>query len=232
MKIAVRLKDKTSLTQKIINHIKDALINGDLKAGEKLPPEIELGKSFGVSRTVVRESFKMLVALGITEVKQGDGTYIAKNISPTAIDPLIFSLILEDRTPQELLELREMMEVGILEIVLNKVTDKDLEKMEKAIDELEQSYRRGETNVETLTKLDLKFHYAFAKASHNSSIEKIASVIWEVFIASIKKSAQFERATVHHRRILAAIKEKNREKAREAICVSLQIWKKHQDGVS
>ena len=228
MKIAVRLKDKTSLTQKIINQIKKALINGDLKAGEKLPPEIELAKSFGVSRTAVREAFKMLVALGVAEVKQGDGTYISKNISSTVIDPLIFSLILEDRTPQELLELREMIEIGLLEIVLNKVTDKDIEQMEKAIEELEQNYQRGETDVEILTELDLKFHYAFAEASHNPSIKKIACTIWEVFTASIKKSARLERATVHHRRIVQAIKERNREKARKAIYVSLKVWKRHQ----
>lgn len=228
MKIGKRLKDKTSLTQKIINQIRDALINGDLKAGEKLPPEIKLAESFGVSRTAIREAFKMLVALGVAEVKQGNGTYISKNISSTVIDPLIFSLILEDRTPQELLELREMIEIGLLEIVLNKVTDKDIEKMEKAIDDLEQSYQRGETDVEILTKLDLRFHYAFADASHNPSIEKIARTIWEVFTASIKRSARFERATVHHRRILQAIKEGNRKKAREAIDVSLKVWKKHQ----
>ena len=228
MKIAVKLKDKISLTQKIINRIRDALINGDLKAGEKLPPEIKLAESFGVSRTAIREAFKMLVALGVAVVKQGNGTYISKNISSTVIDPLIFSLILEDRTPQELLELREMIEIGLLEIVLNKVTDEDIEKMKKAIDELEQSYQRGETDLKILTKLDLKFHYAFADTSHNPSIEKIARTIWEVFTVSIKRSARFERATIHHRRILQAIKERNRKKAREAIRVSLRVWKRHQ----
>lgn len=232
MKIDGILKDKESLVQKIINKIKNALLEKDLKAGDKLPSEIDLARSFGVSRSAVREALKMLVALGVAESRQGDGTYIAKKISSTVVDPLIFSLIIEDRTPDELLELRKMIELGILEIVVDKVTEKDIQRMEKAIDELEENYRRGNTEPDTLAECDLKFHYAFAQASHNPSIEKVARTIWELYAASIKRSAQFERATVHHKRILLAIKEKDLGKAKKAINISLEVWKKHQEETS
>lgn len=228
MKLGKKIKDDTTLSQKIIEHIKNALINKDLKAGDKLPTENELAESFGVSRTAVREAFKMLVAIGVAEIRQGDGTYITKDISSPVIDPLIFSLILEERTPHELLEVRKMIEVGILEVLLNKVTDEDIQRMEEAIKELKDSYENGETNRDVLTSLDLKFHYAFAEATHNPSIEKIAKTIWDVFILSIKKSVSIERAYVHHEQILEAIKKRDRKAAREAIRVSLEIWEKHQ----
>ena len=228
MILGEKLKDKSTLSQRIIKHVKNALLNRELKAGDKLPTENELAKSFGVSRTAVREAFKMLVAIGVAEIRQGDGTYIAKDISSPVIDPLIFSLILEERTPHELLEVRKMIEVGILEVLLNKVTDEDIQKMEEAVNELEDRYRTGERNNDILTDLDLKFHYAFAEATHNPSIEKIAKTIWDVFVLSIKKSISIEKAYIHHRQILEAIKKRDRKQAREAIRVSLEIWEKHQ----
>lgn len=228
MILGEKLKDKSTLSQRIIKHVKNALLNRELKAGDKLPTENELAKSFGVSRTAVREAFKMLVAIGVAEIRQGDGTYIAKDISSPVIDPLIFSLILEERTPHELLEVRKMIEVGILEVLLNKVTDEDIQKMEEAVNELEDRYRTGERNNDILTDLDLKFHYAFAEATHNPSIEKIAKTIWDVFIVSIKKSISIEKAYILHRQILEAIKKRDRKQAREAIRVSLEIWEKHQ----
>jgi len=228
MILGEKLKDESTLSQKIMKHIKNALLNRELKAGDKLPTENELAKSFGVSRTAVREAFKMLVAIGVAEIRQGDGTYIAKDISSPVIDPLIFSLIIEERTPHELLEVRKMIEVGILEVLLNKVTEEDIQKMEQAVDELEESYRNGERNRDVLTNIDLKFHYAFAEATHNPSIEKISKTIWDVFVQSIKKSISIEKAYIHHRQILEAIKKRDRKQAREAIRVSLEIWEKHQ----
>jgi GntR family transcriptional repressor for pyruvate dehydrogenase complex len=229
MKIGVKLRDQTSLAQKITQYIKDALLNRELRPGDRLPTENELAQSFGVSRTAVREAFKMLAAIGVAEIRQGDGTYIARDVSSSVIDPLIFSLILEDRTPRELLEVRKMIEVGILEVSINKMTEADIRKMEEAVDELEESYKRDAIDIDVLTNLDLKFHYAFAEATHNPSIIKIARTIWDIFIVSIKKTIPFEKAFYHHRRILEAIKERDLEKAKEAIRVSLEVWEKHQD---
>ncbi|MCD6257565.1 FadR family transcriptional regulator [Candidatus Aerophobetes bacterium] len=221
-----RLTDKKSIVQKIIGEFRNALITRTLKPGDKLPTEIELSRRFFVSRNAVREAIKMLVALGVVEIKRGNGTYVAKGISAQIIDPLIFSLLLEGGVPDELLELREMLEIGILEIVLKKVTKKDINKMEKAIQLLEEDCKKGETNREILRKHDLEFHYAFAGATHNPLIIKIAKTIWEMFKASIEKAvySRPEDTVERHKMILKAIKEKNLEKAKEAIYLSLEKW--------
>ncbi|HDN85063.1 MAG TPA: FadR family transcriptional regulator [Candidatus Aerophobetes bacterium] len=221
-----RLTDKKSIVQKIIGEFRNALITRTLKPGDKLPTEIELSRRFFVSRNAVREAIKMLVALGVVEIKRGNGTYVAKGISTQIIDPLIFSLLLEGGVPDELLELREMLEIGILEIVLKKVTKKDINKMEKAIQLLEEDCKKGETDREILRKHDLEFHYAFAGATHNPLIIKIAKTIWEMFKASIEKAvySRPEDTVERHKMILKAIKEKNLEKAKEAIYLSLEKW--------
>jgi GntR family transcriptional repressor for pyruvate dehydrogenase complex len=133
------------------------------------------------------------------------------------------------RTPHELLEVRKMIEVGIMEILLEKITEKDIENMENAILDFERSYDKANPNWDELTELDLRFHYAFADATHNSSISKIARIIWDLFAYSIHKSVRVENANAHHKRILQAIKARDREQAREAIRISLEIWEKHQE---
>ncbi|MGA2974646.1 MAG: FadR/GntR family transcriptional regulator [Spirochaetia bacterium] len=229
MAFGVKIKEQESLVQKIFLYIKSALIKGELQPGQKLPTEIQLTQNFGVSRTAVREAFKMLAAIGVAEIRQGDGTYIASEISPSVIDPMIFSLIMGNRTPHELLEVRKMIETGIMEILLDKIDEKDIQKMEDAILEFEQSYDKENPNWDDLAAIDLKFHYAFAEATHNPSISKIAQIIWDLFFYSIKKSVRFENANFHHRKIVQALKTKDRELAREAIRVSLEVWEKHQE---
>jgi len=221
-----RLTDKKSVVQKIIGEFRNSLITGALKPGDKLPTEMELSRKFFVSRNAVREAIKMLVALGVVEIKRGDGTYIMKDISAPVIDPLIFNLLLTGGTPKELLELREMLEIGMLEMVLKKVTEEDVRKMEKAIELLEEDYKRGETDREILREHDLAFHYAFADATRNPLIVKIAKTIWEMFRASIEKAvySRPEDTVRRHRMILEAVKEKDLEKAKKAIYLSLEKW--------
>jgi len=231
---SVRLTDKRSIVQKIIGEFRNALITKALKPGDKLPTEIELAHKFFVSRNAVREAIKMLVSLGVVEIRRGKGTYIAKNISAPVIDPLIFNLLLSGGVPEELLELKEMLEIGILEIVLNKVTKEDIHKMERAIELLKEDVKKGETDREVLRKHDLDFHYAFASATHNPLIMKIARTIWEMFRASIGKAVytRTEDAVERHTMILEAVKKRNLEKAKKAIYSSLEKWGKDVHSLS
>lgn len=234
MKVDNKLKNKnlgtgSSIPEKVIDEIRDALLRGDLKPGDRLPTETQLASNFSVSRIVVREAMKMLSAIGVVEIKRGNGTYIAKDISASMIDPFIFGLIVGKKTPEELLDLREMLEIGILEIVLKRATKDDMEKMEEAVKLLEEDSKRAEKDSEILNEHNLAFHYAFAQATHNPMIVKIAEALWKMFAFTIKKSTlkKTEESVQHHKMILEALKEKNSEKARVAIHTSLKGWQKY-----
>ncbi len=210
------------------------MITKTLKPGDKLPPEVELARTFFVSRNAVREAIKMLVALGVVEIRRGDGTYVTQTLSSSAIDPLIFTLILNHKMPKQLFEFRKMLEIGILDIVMAEVTPGDIENMERAIQNFEKDCREGVTDEKKLCQDDLEFHYAFGAATHNPLIIKLAYTIWEMFAPSIKrasesfkkkKTSQIERGPGEHRMILEAIKEKNLEKAKRAVYKSLDSWR-------
>jgi len=234
LKVNDKLKNKnlgtgSSIPEKVIDEIRDALLRGDLKPGDRLPTETQLASNFSVSRIVVREAMKMLSAIGVVEIKRGNGTYIAKDISTSMIDPFIFGLIVGKKTPEELLDLREMLEIGILEIVLKRATKDDMEKMEEAVKLLEEDSKRAEKDSEILNEHNLAFHYAFAQATHNPMIVKIAEALWKMFAFTIKRSTlkKTEESVQHHKMILEALKEKNSEKARVAIHTSLKGWQKY-----
>jgi len=218
------------IMQEIVDDLRKNLIEGKLKPGDRILEE-ELIEKYASSRTTVREAMKTLKALGVVETHWGKGSYITKDISSTIVEPLIFSLILKDRTPRQLLELREMLEVGILEIILEKVTDEDIRRMEKAVRNLELDTENRVTDTEVLMKHDLDFHYAFIEVAHNPLIEEVGRTIYEMFLSSIKKSVQTTNAPTrgmrYHRKILEGIKEKNFDKAKKAIRESLEDWAQH-----
>jgi len=234
IKNSVTLGDKKSIVEKIITEFRNALITKALKPGDKVPTEMELAHKFSVSRGMVREAAKILVALGVLEIRRGEGTYVVKNVSAPVMDPLIFHLLLTGGIPDELLELREMLEIGILEIVLEKITDEDIGKMERTIERLQEDCRKKETDREILRKHDLDFHYAFANATHNALVIKIARTVWEMFSASIEGSvnSRTEDAVRKHRMILEGLKERSLKKTKKAIYLSLEEWRKDLDRLS
>ena len=108
------------------------LLSGELKPGDKLPTEIDLAQKLGVGRnSVVREALKMLSSIGALEVRKGSGTFIAKRMKPSILNPLILSLVFEQGTSKEFIELRLLLEIGSAELALSKITAGDLERLEQ-----------------------------------------------------------------------------------------------------
>lgn len=228
IEVKKNLKEKT-LVQKIIAEIKEALIKEELHPGEKLPSEDQLCEKFSVSRVSVREAIKMLTALGVVTVIPGNGTYISKGPSSSLLDSLVFRLILQDKTSTELAELRKMLEIGILEVAMEKATSEDTKKMEEAIQSFQKAYSQGITDSEILSKYDLDFHFAFADAAHNPLITEIARAIYQLYISSIfrilYKDETVEESLEYHKMILKGIKTKDIQKTREVIGVASKRWK-------
>ncbi|HTP58575.1 MAG TPA: GntR family transcriptional regulator, partial [Spirochaetia bacterium] len=103
---------RASAVDTVIHKIRELVKSGQLKPGDRLPNETELSKAFGTSRGPIREGVKALVALGVLDVRRGDGTYISESSARTAVDQLLFQLLLSKAEQKELRELRSMMELG------------------------------------------------------------------------------------------------------------------------
>lgn len=221
------LKEKT-VVQKIIDEIKKSLIKEELLPGDKLPSEEQLCKIFSVSRISVREAMKMLSALGIVIIKRGDGTYISKGINSSVTNSLVFQLILQEKSSEELAELRTMLEIGILEVVMDKRTAEDIRKIEESIKNFEEEYSRGIIDREKLSKCDLDFHLKVIESTHNSLIIGITEAIFQLYTTSFfkilyKRSSVKESIKVH-KMIFEGIKNRDIKKTRNVIYKASKRW--------
>lgn len=216
------------MTQLVIRRIKQALLSGALKPGDRLPSEPELASKWGVGRTSVREALKMLVALGVLEVRRGAGTYVVESMSSNALDPLVFSLLLQPATQAELMEFRQTLELDLVRFAVERATDEDLDRMQHSIDQLEQLALRDPLDPALLVQADLDFHAAVHAATHNRFLAKIGDSVMQFFSGPILTAMTTVRgpwnAVRVHKQYLDAIKNRDLEAGRQAVQEAVQIW--------
>lgn len=221
---------RPSVVEEIIESFKQALIHGELRPGQRLPSEAELAQQLGVGRTALREAMKMLEALGVVNIQQGDGTHIVDEPSPSLLNPLVFAIMLEAGMGAELLELRSLVQVGYCQLAAQKATPEDLERVAEAAQAWESYARRTDRDVDRLTELDLDFHYAILYATHSPLVIKIGRTVEELFFASIRSTVSkiegLEWGIEGHRHILQAIRDGDPEAVRQAVVASLDYWGK------
>lgn len=218
-----------SVVNEILKRITDSIIKEELKPGEKLPTEIELMEKLGVGRNSIREAVKMLTAMGVLEVKRGNGTYVATSVSPDIFNPLIFSLILEPKNAFYLYELRMMFENMVLFLDIEKATQDDIDRIEMLLIHTKGLAEKGTESIDQFVKLDIDFHLELIKATHNPLVERIGKTIIELFPKYIKNSISqrngVNRSIRNHFEILELIKTRDKSKVFGIVEQTLAEWK-------
>lgn len=221
---------RPTIVEEIIEVFKQKLISGELMPGDKLPSEAQFMDQLGVGRTALREAIKMLSALGVIDVRQGDGSYIVDEPSSASLSPLIFALLLETGMSHDLLELRTLLEVGYCQLAAEKATSKDISKIENSAEYFETLIQSAEKDIDLLTQADLEFHYSIMDATKNSMVIRLCRAVEKLFFRSIRNTIsriEGRRWGVEgHRNILAAIKDNDRSRIRESVVLSLERWSK------
>ncbi len=217
-----------TVVELIIENFKQALIRGALKPGDRLPSETELAEQLKVGRSAVREAMKVLEALGVVEIRRGDGTYVVDQPSSSLLSPLVFAIMLETGLRRELFELRFLIQVGYTELAAQKATPEDFQRIEAAAKALEDYTRNSQLDVDRATQYDLGFHFAILEATHNPLVIKIGRTVEELFFSSIQSAllSNVEWALESHRRIVQAMHDGRPEAIREAVDFSLVRWKR------
>src|SRR5699024_9735741 len=187
-----------TISSEIVTIIKDNLINGSLKPGDKLPTEKELMEQLGVSRTPVREAIKILESIGVIQIKRGEGMFVKNNLSQFTLNPLIFSLIMHSNNMEKLIEFRQHFEVLLMNMI---ITEK------KSIDGIEADYRsqlermHSDLSPEELADIDLEFHHAVLEATNNPFVIEIGKTIYEIIkpnMIHFKHARNIERTLNTH----------------------------------
>lgn len=167
-----------SVVQQVINALTDAMINRELRPGDKIPTEAEMAENMGVGRNSIREAIKILVYLGVLEIRRAEGTFVCEGFSESLIDPMIYGIILDKEDSYEnLMELREMIEVGVLQLAMAKVKEEELKSLKEKLGHMKTAIEAGSENVENAFWADNEFHDAICNIGKNPLVNKINQVV-------------------------------------------------------
>lgn len=216
-----------TVVQQIIEEITSAISSGRFKLGEKLPSEFELMSELNVSRNSIREAMKIMSATGLVDIKRGDGTYICSHINPGFLDSVIYGMMFETSTQQEIVELRQMLDEGVLRIAIQKVTDEDIERLQWYIDNMRTCFYDG--NYQGAAKLDYQFHIYLAECCHNVFLQRIVKGIYEILKTSIEKNIRteenFASADEKHQLIVEMLRRRDDSEISKVVHMSLDSWR-------
>jgi GntR family transcriptional regulator, transcriptional repressor for pyruvate dehydrogenase complex len=210
---------KTSrLYEQIVQQVEESILKGQLKPGDQLPAERDLAQRFGVSRTAVREAVKTLREKGLVEAYSGRGTFVTNGTSQAIRQSLDLMIrINQQEGSANLAELRLVLEPEIAGIAAERIEEQLLTTMREAVAVMDRNLHDPEAYVEA----DLDFHLAMAEAVGNplilSLLDSIVGLLREQRSRIFDVAGGPERGQFHHKRILAAIEQRDPEAAREAM---------------
>lgn len=158
--------------KKIGELLKQDIISGKYKTGERLPPERDIAEFFGVSRTVIREALIMLELEELVTVKKGSGIYVREFVADK--EQAVSELLSRDIGPFELLQARQLIESGIAEFAAMQVTRNDI----MALKEILQRERNILEQEKDDYFEDQKFHFMIAKITQNEVLIRLQQELW------------------------------------------------------
>lgn len=161
--------------EEIIEQIKDMIARGELNAGDKLIPERELAERLQVGRSAVREAYRALEAIGIIEIRPGEGTFVRELGSKSMTDIMSLAILTSKDSIFELLELRKIVEVEAAALAAIRRTDENLIEIKNWLDQMKKDISEG--NLCDIA--DTKFHYAISDAANNSLLMRMMNSISE-----------------------------------------------------
>jgi GntR family transcriptional regulator, transcriptional repressor for pyruvate dehydrogenase complex len=203
------------ISQNIVEQIRGAILEGELKIGDQLPSEKEFAKYFGVSKSSLREAYRVLEAYGLLEIRQGmtGGAFVKKVDLATIKDSFVNYLFFQNPGIREYTQIRTFIEPQVVKICAQKITDKELEYLEDNILAMEQE-PEGET---FMSDLDIAFHKKLVEIAGNKILSLIVESVQTALI-NIKQIVHTDKNFLDsvcdsHRKIVDALRERDPEKA-------------------
>ncbi|HEY3380696.1 MAG TPA: FadR/GntR family transcriptional regulator [Vicinamibacterales bacterium] len=215
--MTARPTKKVTAAELVVGRVRGSIEQGELKAGDRLPPERELAQQLGVSRPSVRSGLKSLAAMGVVQIRQGAGTFITGGPPVLGSEPLSFLAALHGFSRSQMFEARLVLEVAVAGLAAERAAP---DKMIAMSDETTGMFASMD-EPETFLEHDIRFHQAVAAASDNpilaSVVEMIAKMFYELRRQTIGRAQDKKIAAEEHRAIYQAIRARDPERARRAM---------------
>jgi GntR family transcriptional repressor for pyruvate dehydrogenase complex len=214
---------RQTLVDHVFGALKQEILSGERKPGEKIPTQEHFAQQFGVSRTVIREAQNKLACLGLIKIDQGRGTFVLSPEPSRFLQSALYGLKFDKSSIHQLFETRFYIERIIVGLAARKCTSADAEILSKLWDKAKNLADRGD--LEGFSKEDFSFHHALAVISGNRFFCQILDTIREMnhrfLLGFTRTEGAVERALDFHRRILAAVADNDPKDAEAAMTAHL-----------
>lgn len=203
----------------VTERLKDMIISGTYKSGEKLPNEASLCEMFGVSRITIREAMKKLSMMGLLDIRQGKGTFVKSMDLSLFMKPLYQLIDFEEVDIDAIFDARLYIESGTVYLAATRRTEADLERMERILQELKKAIALEDLN--SVSHYDSVFHEEIAKCAGNPILLACLQAVNEInktCVLRLSKSMEMlDDCFDEHYRIYEGIKNQNADAAVEAL---------------
>lgn len=209
------------ISAQIAEQIRTSIMAGEFAPGSKLPPERELAELFGVSRPSVREALNILAASGLVEAYQGGGTVVKSLMETVSGNPLTELIKVERERALDVIEVRKGMEAWTAYYAAQRALPEDIRRLQQVIEGMERNLEGSKPSED----LDANFHTLVAKATHNivwlhlmqsifDAMKEFQKSVWRAVYLT---DEDHRNLYSHHYAIFEAIRDKDPERAREAM---------------
>jgi GntR family transcriptional repressor for pyruvate dehydrogenase complex len=185
------------LFDQVVELLQTLIAEGTWEPGDRLPSEAELGATYGVSRSVVREALRVLESKGLIEVRAGAGAFVATpHASFRAASEAIDWLASHRDSLRQLLQVRESVEGLTASLAASSVPEDVLSELQDIVRQQRQ-LAQFHSNLDAQVELDVRFHTLIAQVSGNAIAEEIIGRIVPAFCDS-NRAVLYLRASMDH----------------------------------
>ena len=212
------------LLYRLTMYFADQIFDHKLKKGDQIESDRVLAAKLGVGRSAIREALKVLDVLGMIDIRPGQGTYISNDETNFFIIPLSWSLFLNGKQVENILTVRNLLEVKAAELAA-ECTDTEALKNLKVVDEkMNRAY--AQQDYKAFLETDLEFHQGIARCSQNtvilSMMQTISSLMRHVSGSGMVNAQQLKESEEEHSRIYYCILKHDGKGAAEAMKYHLE----------
>ena len=202
----------TRIADIVAKDLEQRILEGSLKAGDRLPSERNLALELNVSRPTLREAIQKLASKGLLETRHGGGSVVTDRLQASFSDPWRAMLQAHPVLQADMLEFRHMLEGEAAMLAAERATDVDLQRIDMAYAELERAYDGDD--MKACVAADVAFHQAIADAAHNSMIGHLVASLMQVIHGHVSDNLvhlhalpkQWAQLRAQHRAIWLAVR--------------------------
>ena len=219
----------SQLTVQVVEHVRGMIESGQLRPGDRLPPERELSRKLKISRSSLRAGIGFLSAMGVLKSRHGAGTFVSDG--PPALDASSLTMLgaLHNFQPWQMFEARLMIERCVAGLAAARATD---EHVAALAEEVAEMYAFLDNPREYLIH-DVRFHRTLALASGNpilaTLMETITAALYDRRSQTVEFAVDLKQSAEMHREIYRAIRMRSPEQAQQAMELHLNQARKAQE---